>query len=52
MKPREYSRLASSIVDVTDPSDTVQAESEANVTFTSGPDGSKPQRCSISALLE
>jgi len=41
MKSREYSRPANLIVDVTNPSDTVDVESEANVTFTSGLEGSK-----------
>jgi len=42
MKSREYIRAVNLIIDVTNPSDTVEVESEANVTFTSGPEGSKP----------
>ena len=50
MKSREYSRPANLIADVTNQSDAVEAESEANVTFTSGPEGSKQRRWAISAL--
>jgi len=46
----EYTCPANLIVDVTHLSDTVEAESESNVTFTSRPEGSKQRRSAISAL--
>jgi len=50
MKSKEYSRSANLIVGVTKPSDTVEVESEAIVTFTSGLEGSK-QRCRAISVL-